>query len=159
MREGLRVLVAEDDAMIGLAIHAVLADYRCDVLLAGGLDHAMKVADPLDTVDLAVVDLKLADGSGTGLIERLRALRPELPVIISTGYALGDVDRQVLDTGVGRTVVLEKPWTEAELIAAIVAATDSSECRRPSRIEDGYQGPLTIEDRTLPADGMAAKLQ
>jgi CheY-like chemotaxis protein len=123
VREGLRVLVAEDEAMTGLAIHAVLANYRCDVLLAGGVEHALQVADPLDTVDLAIVDLKLADGSGTGLIERLRSLRPELPVIISTGYALGDVDRRVLDTGAGRVVVLEKPWTEAELTDAIAAAT------------------------------------
>ncbi len=111
--------------MTGLAIHAVLANYRCDVLLAGGVEHALQVADPLDTVDLAIVDLKLADGSGTGLIERLRSLRPELPVIISTGYVLGDVDRRVLDTGAGRLVVLEKPWSEAELIDAIVTATQA----------------------------------
>lgn len=124
MREGLRVLVAEDDAMIGLAIHAVLANYRCDVLLAGGVDHALQVADPLDTVDLAIVDLKLADGSGTSLIEHLRALRPELPVLISTGYALSDVDQLALASAAGRMVVLEKPWTEAELIAAIVTATE-----------------------------------
>lgn len=123
MREGLRVLVAEDDAMTGLAINAVLASYRCDVLLAGGVDYALQVADPLDTVDLAIVDLKLTDGSGAGLIERLRTHRPELPIIISTGYALSDVDRRVLDIGAGRVVVLEKPWTEAELIDAVVAAT------------------------------------
>jgi CheY-like chemotaxis protein len=125
VREGLRVLVAEDEAMTGLAIHAVLANYRCDVLLAGGVEHALQVADPLDTVDLAIVDLKLADGSGTSLIERLRTFRPDLPVIISTGYALGDVDRRVLDTGAGRLVVLEKPWSEAELIDAVVAATQT----------------------------------
>jgi len=124
MREDLCVLVAEDDAMIGLAIHAVLASYGCSTLLASGVDHALQVADPLDAVDLAIVDLKLADGSGTGLIERLRALRPELPVVISTGYALGDADRRALDIGDGRTVVLEKPWTEAELIAAIDAAIE-----------------------------------
>jgi CheY-like chemotaxis protein len=109
--------------MTGLAIHAVLANYRCDVLLAGGVEHALQVADPIDTVDLAIVDLKLADGSGTGLIERLRRLRPELPVIISTGYALGDVDRRLLDIGARRVVVLEKPWSEAELINAIATAT------------------------------------
>jgi CheY-like chemotaxis protein len=123
MREGLRVLVAEDEAMTGLAIHAVLASYRCDVLLAGGVEHALQVADPLDSVDLAIVDLKLADGSGTGLIERLRALRPELPIIISTGYALNGSDRGVLEIGIGQVAVLEKPWTEAELIGAIGAAT------------------------------------
>jgi LPS-assembly lipoprotein len=35
MRQGLRVLVAEDDAVIGLAVEAVLAEYGCSVLLAG----------------------------------------------------------------------------------------------------------------------------
>ena len=126
MREGLRVLVAEDEAMTGLAIHAVLSAHHCDVLLASGIEHALQVADPLDIVDLAIVDLKLADGSGTSLIEHLRALRPELSVIVSTGYALDDVDLQVLGTGAGRMVVLEKPWSEAELISAIGAATQPS---------------------------------
>jgi CheY-like chemotaxis protein len=124
MRKGLRVLVAEDDAIIGLAIHAVLANYRCSAVLAGGVENALQVAAPFDTVDLAIVDLKLADGSGASLIMRLRALRPELPIVISTGYAFSDADRRALDIGVGRMVVLEKPWTEAELIAAIVAATE-----------------------------------
>jgi two-component system response regulator RegA len=119
------VLVAEDDTMIGLAIHAVLANHRCDVLLAGGVDHALQVAQPLDSLDLAVVDLKLADGSGLTLTQRLRALRPELPVIISTGYALSDTDRLALNSGAGHTVILEKPWTEAELIAAIGTATET----------------------------------
>lgn len=124
MRSDLCVLVAEDDAMIGLAIHAVLANYGCKALLASGVDHALQVADPLDAVDLAIVDLKLADGSGTGLVRHLRALRPELPVVISTGYALCDADRRALAVGDGRIVVLEKPWTEAELVASIVAATE-----------------------------------
>jgi DNA-binding response OmpR family regulator len=124
MRQGLRVLVAEDDAVIGLAVEAVLAEYGCSVLLAGGVDVALKIADPIDTVDLAIVDMQLADGSGTRLIEGLRAHRPALPVIISTGYALSAADRAVLGPAAGSTFVLEKPWSEAELVGAMEAATE-----------------------------------
>jgi DNA-binding NtrC family response regulator len=126
MRQGLRVLVAEDDAVIGLAVEAVLAEYGCSVLLAGGVDNALKIADPIDTVDLAIVDMQLADGSGTRLVERLRAHRPALPVIISTGYALSDADRAALASTSVATLVLEKPWSEAELVGAMEAATEPS---------------------------------
>jgi CheY-like chemotaxis protein len=126
MRPGLRVLVAEDDAVIGLAVEAVLAEHGCSVLLAGGVDVALKIADPIDTVDLAIVDMQLADGSGTRLIERLRARRPALPVIISTAYALSATDRAALASAAVSTFMLQKPWSEAELVGALEEATKPS---------------------------------
>jgi CheY-like chemotaxis protein len=126
MRQGLRVLVAEDDAVIGLAVEAVLGEYGCSVLLAGGVDVALKIADQIDTLDLAIVDMQLADGSGRSLVDRLRARRPALPVIISTGYALSAIDQAALASAGVPTFLLQKPWSEAELVGVLEEATEPS---------------------------------
>jgi FixJ family two-component response regulator len=53
---------------------------------------------------------------GTQLIETIRAKRPDLPVILATGYA--DLPNG-LPFGLPR---LDKPYTQADLQAAIKAA-------------------------------------
>lgn len=119
MQRGLCILVVDDEPLIALASEAVLASYGHQVLLAPSMKAALARAELLPSLDLAVIDLHLADGSGAELIDKLRARWPGLPVVLSTAYDLDAGELLVLEPALGRTVILTKPWNEAEFVNAV----------------------------------------
>jgi CheY-like chemotaxis protein len=62
-------------------------------------------------VDAVVTDYMMPRMNGAEFAERLRKLHPELPVMIVTGYAGGD-----LDLGLPQ---LAKPFRQADISAAL----------------------------------------
>jgi CheY-like chemotaxis protein len=61
--------------------------------------------------------------SGLDLAERLRALRPEIALLLTTGYAGGLIDTAATDALPIK--VLMKPYRQAKLAQAIREAIDS----------------------------------
>jgi two-component system, cell cycle sensor histidine kinase and response regulator CckA len=67
-------------------------------------------------VDLVVTDVVMPGMSGPELAERLRRVRPKLPVVFMSGYS----DRQgVWEDG---TIALSKPFTEETLLGKVEEA-------------------------------------
>lgn len=123
MQSSLTVLIVDDEVIIAMAGEAVVAGQGHVPLVATGVKEALALAEDAPRLDAAIVDLQLGSGSGAQLIGALRALWPGLPVIISTGYALDAAERATLNPTEGRTVVLKKPWSEAQLLEALAQAT------------------------------------
>ena len=69
----------------------------------------------------AVIDVGLPDGRGDALAIELRGMRPDLPIIIATGYDGAHLDERL--RGHPRTAVLGKPYDIAQLQAAIKSIT------------------------------------
>lgn len=67
--------------------------------------------------DLAVLDLRLPDTDGIDLLRRLRALQPDLPVIITSAYVSLEPQLRVLDLPHHGYFV--KPFDLSELAARI----------------------------------------
>lgn len=113
----MRVLVIEDEALIAFDI--------CDLLVRLGHEHidvqtiAAATAVIRDAeVDLIISDLALHDGQRTeAFLKGVRAAQSGLPIIIITGLS---ECRLALDA---RTVLLQKPFQPAELVAAITRLT------------------------------------
>ena len=76
----------------------------------------MFTADP-QAFDLAVVDLTMPRMSGKDLIRKLKALREDFPVILSSGYALETDQGEHASLGVDGT--LNKPVRPSRLISEI----------------------------------------
>jgi CheY-like chemotaxis protein len=64
--------------------------------------------DPM-SFDIVITDLKMRDMSGLDLAKQLHALRPDLPVIIATGYVDDEIEMKAAAAGVA--AVLAKPGT------------------------------------------------
>jgi signal transduction histidine kinase/CheY-like chemotaxis protein len=77
------------------------------------------VADP-DAIDLLVTDMVMPGLDGHGLVARVRALRPNLPIVCITGYA-GDA-RGVSDLAPHVSAIITKPFAAATLLRAVAAA-------------------------------------
>lgn len=104
------VLIIEDEVLVGVDLALILEDNG-----ASSVDFAttecQAVSRALDVrPDFVVSDYQLAQGTGAGAVETIRAAYGAVPVIFVT--SVPDACRADNDT-----VVLAKPFLESELIA------------------------------------------
>ena len=105
-----RVLLAEDEPLAALVLEEVLTDMGHEVMLAGDGQAALELAAQRP-FDVLVTDLAMPRLPGWELIPRLRASRPELPVVVMTGYlAPGMAERLRQTDGPGPLALLLKPF-------------------------------------------------
>lgn len=111
-----RILLVDDEPLLLSMCAGSLrrAGYQV-VAFSSGTDALTHLGtDP--AVDLLVTDLSLPDISGFEVIYSCRQTRPELPAIIISGSFVDGHDLPDLPQ---RVVALEKPFTVAELVAAV----------------------------------------
>lgn len=82
-----RVLVADDSAVVRVTLARRLRAEGRDVLESDSAAAAITVDGA--TLACALLDLDLGDGWGTDVAERLRGIRPELPVAFFTSESGG----------------------------------------------------------------------
>src|SRR5215218_9925287 len=119
---GVRVLVAEDEALIALSLADVLEAEGRDVTLApDGADALVMARELGDALGVLVTDLNMPRMGGEDLIRELRAERPGLPVVVVTGSAPfgGEEALRRHVRGDGPLVLLLKPPDHEELAAAL----------------------------------------
>ena len=114
------VLVVEDEEMIRMLAADMLDALGAGVLEASTAAEALDMARSQDQFDAALIDLSLPDGLGDDLTLRLRALRPSLAVIMTTGHDEGMISEEV--RALERVVLLPKPYELAALDAALSEA-------------------------------------
>ena len=119
---GLEVAVVEDERN--------LRELYLDVLGAKGLRVV-----PLESVaaaedylsrrapDLVLLDVRLGDGDGLVLLDKLRARGLRTPVIVVTAF--GTVERAVQALRAGAADFLVKPFTNERLVSAVSAALEA----------------------------------
>jgi PAS domain S-box-containing protein len=111
---GRHVLYVDDDDVMLVMVEALLRrdGWRVSTCTRAADAVALFVAAP-DAIDALVTDFNMPDGSGLELVAALRALRPDLPVIVSSGYLSEDLLAGAVAAGIGR--VLQKQNTVDEL--------------------------------------------
>jgi len=68
-------------------------------------------------LDLVFLDLKMPGMDGAELFRQIKAIKPELPVTIITGYP--DSDMMVRALAQGPFGVMNKPFGESDIITAV----------------------------------------
>jgi signal transduction histidine kinase len=113
LEAGRSVLLVDDDAGVRRVGAAMLGLAQVNVVEAESAVAARERLAADSSIACAVIDLTLGDGDGLALVEELRAIRPELHVVVYSGA----VDR--IPTDRPDLVVLEKPFSYAQLIDAV----------------------------------------
>jgi PAS domain S-box-containing protein len=112
------LLVVEDDELVRGHVVAQLERLGYNVIPARDGAEALKVLGGDIRVDLLFTDMVMPGGvSGRDLAEQARALRPNLPVLYTSGYSQEVVDQH---NGLERnTNLLEKPYRITDLAQRI----------------------------------------
>ncbi|HEY2325476.1 MAG TPA: ATP-binding protein, partial [Thermoanaerobaculia bacterium] len=114
---GERLLVIDDEAEIvaGLEVQLTEAGYAVQTAQSG--PEALQIFG--EGHDLVVMDLGMPEMGAVELIDGLRTLRPDVRILAMTGYVDPDVHAAVRNAGVRQ--ILQKPFTDGELVDAIAA--------------------------------------
>lgn len=111
-----RLLVVDDDVSNRRTLELALQHEGYEITTASGLEDAIARCEE-SGFDLALIDLRLPDGSGTELLTLLRTRDPDLPVIVVTGFASLDTAVAALNQGAVAYVI--KPLDLADVLATI----------------------------------------
>ncbi|WP_322797244.1 ATP-binding protein, partial [Tepidiforma sp.] len=119
--EGNLILIVDDDPMVRRATTATLGELGYNVVEAPGGSTAVEVvrARP-DRFAAVLLDLVMPGMTGAETFRALLAIRPDLPVIICTGYAADSH----MDADLKRRIagLVQKPFTAERLARALEAA-------------------------------------
>jgi response regulator NasT len=115
----LRVVVAEDEALIRLDLVEMLGDEGYDVVgQAGDGEEAVRLAEELRP-DLVMLDVKMPVLDGISAAERIAAARIA-PVVMLTAFSQRELVERARDAGA--MAYLVKPFTQGDLVPAIELA-------------------------------------
>ncbi|QYY79334.1 PAS domain S-box protein [Pseudomonas sp. B21-041] len=109
----LSVLVVDDDSLVLNSTSLLLEDLGHRVVSATSGAQALALFDQGEVIDLMITDMAMPKMSGAQLAHAVRVLKPDLPIILATGYA------ERLEGFAAQLPRLPKPFTQMNLVAII----------------------------------------
>jgi two-component system response regulator HydG len=110
------ILIVDDDPYFLRVLGRILSGENFRVKTAEGASQAAQILRE-GTFDLVISDLRLPDGDGLSILQQIRKVGKETPVVILTAY--GEVDNYLEAMNAGATEYLNKPVKSDELIAVV----------------------------------------
>ena len=110
----MKILIADDHAILRAGLKHLLADYP-DITVGGeaGNGHEALAKAQAEHWDVMLLDMTMPGMSGDAVCREMHALRPNVPVILSSGYSEHDAIQQL--QGEGLAGFLPKPYRLAQL--------------------------------------------
>jgi signal transduction histidine kinase len=115
------ILVVEDNEEVGQFAETLLTELGHSVTLATSGEEALELARGHD-FDVVFSDVVMPGMGGLRLAEQLAAEKPELPVILATGYS-----QEIAQSGSGGRPVILKPYRLATLSQALADAISAKD--------------------------------
>ena len=144
-----RLLVADDDPDVLAALRLLLRGEGYEVETATSPALVLHAVEQ-KSFDLAVLDMNYArdttsGGEGLGLLERLRALDPSMPIVVMTAW--GSVEGAVAAVRRGARDYVQKPWDNDRLLQTLRTQLELGRAlQRGARLEQ--------ENRLLRREGL-----
>jgi len=108
------VLVIDDEAALRLLIRRVLQRLGFEVLTAsGGAEGVRCFSENQPRIVAVILDLVMPDLGGEAVFEQIRALRPDVPILLSSGLAADASVQSLIQRG--GAYFLEKPYGRERL--------------------------------------------
>lgn len=134
-RDPKTVLVADDQQDVREALRLLLSKQGYPVTLAASPEEVLRAVEK-GGVSLVLLDLNYTRDTtsgreGLGLLERIQAFEPDLPVVAMTAW--GSVDVVVAAMQGGACDFIEKPWDNTRLLTIINTHLERSSAARGAR--------------------------
>lgn len=111
-----RILLVDDDDDLRCVVQGILEMEGYEILEASSCSRALHLLGE-QNVDLVLLDIHLADGSGLRVLETIKANRPATAVIIMTGTV--GLDNALKSIKLGAHDYITKPFSTQYLLKAI----------------------------------------
>jgi two-component system NtrC family response regulator len=107
------ILLADDDEGLRRVLEFQLSEAGYHVLTAEDGAKALELFINNDT-DCVITDLQMPRLSGLDLLSRIKAVKPEMPVIVITAY--GDIETAVASMKAGANDYITKPFNREQIL-------------------------------------------
>jgi len=126
------LLIVDDEPVILDVFRRFLEGDGRTLLLAGSVREALAVGLAATELDVALVDKNLGDGSGLDVARALKQAKPDVEVILVTGYA--SLDSAIAAVQIGAYDYVTKPVSDYDALnLKIQNAIDKARMRRAQR--------------------------
>lgn len=113
-----KILIIDDEEVVATIAARHLRSDGYEVLVFNDSIAALdffKVSH--SSISLAILDLIMPKMDGQALFEKMRTIKPDLRVILSSGYSINGVAQKLLDDGAEQFI--QKPFRRSELTSAV----------------------------------------
>ena len=118
------ILLVDDEAMIIEVGQAMLESLGYDVIAVADGDAAVQaVSDRGERIDLVILDLVMPGLDGGQVFDNIREIQPQIPVILSSGYAADGYAEAILKRGCNGFI--QKPFSLSELSVQVRMVLDA----------------------------------
>jgi len=124
------VLIVDDDQSFRRVMEFQLGEDGHRVLTADGTAAALQQLKSAP-VDLIISDVKMPGDDGMQLLARVKAMQPELPIIMLTAH--GSINAAVEAMRIGASDYLTKPFTREQLRIALNRTLHVADLKRENR--------------------------
>jgi DNA-binding NtrC family response regulator len=115
----MRILLVDDEQSLLMTLAANLELDGFDVTTAENGQRALELFEET-AFDLVLSDIRMPGMNGVDLFRRIRAARPECPVVLMTAFALEGLVQEAIGEGV--FTVLPKPFDIEHVVGAMTTA-------------------------------------
>jgi DNA-binding NtrC family response regulator len=147
------ILCVDNEPAVAVVLERSLQQLGHDPVIAASVREALDAAERRH-FDLIISDYRMPDASGLELIESLRSLSVDTPVIIMTGY--GSIEDAVLSMRRGAVDYLTKPLRQEALRLAVTNAIEIGRLRREN---DDFRRKLSDLEGSRPIVGDSRALR
>lgn len=125
------VLIVDDEKNYPLILSAVLEEEGFETLTANSGEEALAILKDSD-IDLILTDMKMPAMDGIELLDRIKSVDPDLPVIMMTAY--GTVEKAVEAMQKGAYNYILKPFDNASLVIYVKKAVEMYRVVKENRL-------------------------
>lgn len=151
----LKVLIADDEQLICRLVQ-ILADWDAlGMEVAGTAENGLEALEKIESLqpDILITDIRMPGLSGLELIARAKERKPDLEVIIISGYAHFEYAQSAIKFGVGNYLL--KPIKKEELMSTLRMLGDRCLERRAGKQKDSLSRESRRRDRERIRAGLA----
>jgi two-component system response regulator HydG len=149
-----KILLIEDDISFCKLLEKFLIKKEFDVTIAFSAEEA-RAAVKKESFNLILMDLRLPDSDGIGLMSEFKVSKPEIPVVLMTGYS--DVNTAVKAIKNGAADYISKPFNPDEVLLVITNALTSDDEEIPVKEKKAVKKQTTAENEFVKGISVASK--
>jgi CheY-like chemotaxis protein len=153
------ILVVDDDDYILQAVYVSLESYGYSVLLANSGAAAIQIFEERsEQIDLVLLDMLMPGMSGEETYRALRAIRHDVKVLLSTGFAPDEAAQRFTDEGLAG--FLRKPYDPDQLAGEVQRIIERGSTQPSERMDEALRSLRVSYREKLPQqlDELAERL-
>ena len=99
MEKEILILIVEDEPLNSELLEVLLKRKKISYLLAVDGLEAMEIFEKHPEIDLVLLDIKLPNLNGETVLIKMKALRPNIPIVVQTAYVFEEDKKRFFEIG------------------------------------------------------------